>query len=142
MGLFGCSMGSGDGSVGTSGEGGGSATASAAAAGGAFGQGGGAGFDGGAGVDCDAVNSCGDYSRGCTGCAIKGACLEAYEGCFSDAACLDFNVCMAKCGADVDCQGACAKEFPAGTERYNTLVTCVLCEACPVSCAGFGSICP
>ncbi|MRG92663.1 hypothetical protein [Polyangium spumosum] len=91
---------------------------------------------------CDELGSCGDYSRGCTDCAVKGPCLEAYEGCFNDKTCVEFNMCMAACKNDVGCQNTCATANPLGAERYNTLVTCIVCDTCKASCEASASICP
>ncbi|MDI1481889.1 hypothetical protein [Polyangium sp. y55x31] len=120
------------------------------AVGSTVGSGTGSGGEGGAGGDastmptgsCDDLASCGDYSRGCTGCAVKGPCAPAYEGCFGDKSCVEFNMCMAGCESDVACQNGCAMGNPLGAERYNALVTCILCESCPISCADTASICP
>jgi hypothetical protein len=49
---------------------------------------------------------------------------------------------MADCKDDVGCQNGCAMANPLGAERYNTLVTCVVCQSCPTSCAELASICP
>ena len=91
---------------------------------------------------CDELGSCGDYSRGCTGCAVKGTCAGAYEGCFGDKSCVEFNMCMAGCKNDIGCQNECATMNPLGAERYNTLVTCIVCDSCATSCAESASICP
>ncbi|HVK69259.1 MAG TPA: hypothetical protein VM694_32600 [Polyangium sp.] len=110
----------------------------------------GTGGEGDAGADasayppknCDDLALCGDYSRGCTGCAVKGPCLMAYEGCFGDKSCVEFNMCMAGCEDDVGCQSGCAMGNPLGAERYNTLVTCIICESCATSCSDSASLCP
>ncbi|MDI3286559.1 hypothetical protein [Polyangium sp. 15x6] len=92
--------------------------------------------------NCDELASCGDYSRGCTGCAVKGPCVVAYEGCLGDKSCVEFNMCMAGCEDDVACQNGCAMGNPLGADRYNALITCIVCESCPTSCADSASICP
>ncbi|MDI1448189.1 hypothetical protein [Polyangium sp. 6x1] len=139
--LLACSVGdeTGGGSGDFGGAGGTGATATA-------GSGGGGGMGGDASTkppeNCDELASCGDYSRGCTSCAVKGPCVVAYEGCFGDKSCVEFNMCMAGCEDDVSCQSGCAMGNPLGAERYNTLITCILCESCPTSCAESASICP
>jgi hypothetical protein len=150
--LVGCAMGDA-GSVLTNGQGGAASgvgsgpTGAGGVDGGQGGHGGEAGGGasggaGGAGAACDAAGMCGDYSSGCSGCAAQGVCAMAYDGCFNDASCVDFNVCTHDCGSDVACQTACAAMNPLGAERYNELVTCIVCQACPSSCADFNSLCP
>jgi hypothetical protein len=146
--LAGCSM--ADESTGRyeSGTGGGGGATSAVSTGtGGAGQGGNGGSqstsgDAGFPFACDEADSCGDYSRGCTGCAVEGTCAGPYKECFGDGSCLEFNMCMAGCKSDVPCQDACASKNPLGAERFNALVTCVVCQACPMACADIASICP
>lgn len=90
---------------------------------------------------CDDAGMCGDYVSGCTGCAVSSACAEVYDGCFGDAICLDFNKCLAGCKSDQGCRDMCAMENPVGADRYKALVTCIVCQVCPNSCAEFASFC-
>lgn len=90
---------------------------------------------------CDDAGVCGDYVSGCTGCAVSGACAEVYDGCFGDDSCLDFNKCLANCKADETCRQGCVDANPVGAERYNALVTCIVCQVCPTSCVEFANFC-
>lgn len=87
---------------------------------------------------CDALASCDDYSTGCGGCAVRGECAEPYASC--DDSCVQFEKCLDSCGADnVACQKSCYDDNPSGAERYNALISCIVCQACPNSCAMFKS---
>ncbi|MBK9265938.1 MAG: hypothetical protein IPM54_39895 [Polyangiaceae bacterium] len=90
---------------------------------------------------CDDAGTCGDYVNGCTGCAVSTTCAEHYEGCFGDETCLDFNKCLAACKDDLACRDKCAESNPVGADRYGALVACIVCDACPNSCADFTDFC-
>jgi len=110
--------------------------------GGAGGAGGAQGGGADAGMACDQSQPCGDYSQGCTGCAVQGLCAEFYQACLADDACLEFNKCMSGCKDDVMCQQMCADSNMVGAERFNALVKCIVCDVCPTSCVDISSICP
>ncbi|UQA62325.1 hypothetical protein [Polyangium aurulentum] len=125
----------GDGDAGSTsgGEGGG---------GGAGGAGAGGGSTGDAGepvpADCDALDSCDTYSSGCGGCAVQGICAEAFESC--DAACYQYNKCIGSCASgNIACRQSCKDDNPSGAERYDALISCIVCVACPNSCSDYNS---
>jgi hypothetical protein len=105
------------------------------------GTGGGGGADPGA-TSCDALASCGTYSSGCGGCAVHGICAEPYNNC--DEMCVQYNMCLGLCAPEnIACQKSCKDNNPSGAERYDALISCIVCEACPNSCSMYtSSICP
>jgi|GEM_PF-5949565 len=120
-----------------------SSSTSSGASGGTGGAGGASGGTGATGqVPCDDAETCGDYVNGCTGCAVLGVCAEHYEGCFGDEACLEYNKCLTGCKDDVACRDQCATSNPVGADRYGLLVTCIVCQVCPNSCADLTDFCP
>jgi hypothetical protein len=76
--------------------------------------------------DC---GTCGDGALG------GGACQDAISACLSDADCNALVACMSPC-VDEACADTCATQYPGGVAGYEAVETCVLCTACPVSCAG------
>jgi hypothetical protein len=101
-----------------------------------------AGTGGASLVVCDDAAACGDYVNGCTGCAVSGVCAEVYNGCFGDDTCLDFNKCLVGCKFDQGCRDQCTMANPVGADRYNALLTCIVCQVCPKSCVEFAGFCP
>ena len=92
---------------------------------------------------CDEAGVCGDFVSGCTGCAVTTTCAEVYDGCFGDDACLDYNMCLTSCAvADAACRDGCAAANPVGADRYGALLSCIVCQVCPNSCANFAEFCP
>lgn len=119
-----------------------SSSSSASTSGGTGGSGGASAGTGGATLAaCDDAGSCGDYVSGCTGCAVSSACAEVYDGCFGENVCLDFNKCLVGCKDDQACRDECASSNPVGADRYKALVSCIVCQVCPKSCADFASFC-
>ncbi len=101
------------------------------------------GTGGASAAPCDEAGVCGDFVSGCTGCAVQTTCAEVYNGCFGDDACLDFNMCLTSCAvADAACRDACAAANPVGADRYGALLSCIVCQVCPNSCANFADFCP
>jgi len=99
--------------------------------------------DAGQPADCDSWQMCGDYTNGCTGCAVQTPCAAAYKSCYDDITCFDFNMCVSMCANnDATCQTGCASKYPSGAAHFNALVDCIVCQVCPTSCAVIGSICP
>jgi hypothetical protein len=86
---------------------------------------------------CDELAVCGTYDSGCSGCAVRGQCLEVYLSC--DESCATYNKCLDSCGGDVACKQSCKDDNPSGAERYAALITCLVCHACPTSCSAFKS---
>jgi hypothetical protein len=86
---------------------------------------------------CDALDECGTYDSGCSGCAVRGQCLEVYQNC--DESCATYNKCLDSCGGNVACKQSCKDDNPSGAERYTALITCLVCQACPTSCSVFKS---
>jgi hypothetical protein len=122
----------------------------AAGAGGQGGEGGEGGTSQDGGTDaadtkpsmaCDELKACGNYSEGCTACAVTQDCAEPYQNCFADEQCLYFSKCFDACKKDVGCQQACAEMNPQGADRHTKLIRCIVCEACPTSCASIAPIC-
>ncbi len=37
---------------------------------------------------------------------------------------------------------ACGAANPVGLDLYNQLISCVVCDACPVSCSQYAQACP
>ena len=92
---------------------------------------------------CDELAVCGDAMdpATCIGCAIVGDCADETAACQGSQECIDFVTCIDPC-ADQACVDACAALYPNGATLYNDVVSCVVCEQCPVSCDGPGAGCP
>ncbi len=124
-----------DGEVGGGGAGGGPTEGNGTGGGGGAG---GASSDPDAGaVSCDSLASCDTYESGCGGCAVRSMCAEAYDKC--DNTCVQFEQCLDSCADNVACQKSCYDDNPSGADRYNALISCIVCQACPNSCAAFKS---
>jgi hypothetical protein len=82
------------------------------------------------GSTCDASNDCST----CGNCATSTVCLPAMNACETDQSCSALLQCLSSC-QDQTCADGCAAQNPGGQQPYLTVVTCVLCQACPVSCA-------
>ncbi|HRI67728.1 MAG TPA: hypothetical protein PK156_25975 [Polyangium sp.] len=124
--------------------GGGSSSSTSAGSSGSTSGTGGMGGVGGVGGVCDDAAECGTFDSACTGCAVSATCAEVYDGCFGDATCLEFNKCWAGCNGDVMCRSACTESNPIGAERYQALLTCIVCQVCLGSCkdSEFATTCP
>ena len=90
------------------------------------------------GGTCDASGDCGT----CGNCALSGQCQSAVNACNADQNCNALLGCLQNC-ADQTCADACAAQYPGGQAGYTALITCVICNACPVSCqATTSGVCP
>lgn len=69
----------------------------------------------------------------CVGCAINGVCSNVYNGCFSNMQCSSFVGCLESCSDD-QCFVACQMQYPQGALFYQSIITCVACDVCPVNC--------
>jgi len=78
---------------------------------------------------CDASNNCG----ACGNCALAGQCQSAMSACQADQNCLALLNCLQNC-TDQTCANNCATQFPAGQQGYGAMVSCIVCQSCPVSC--------
>jgi hypothetical protein len=83
------------------------------------------------GGTCDASGDC----QTCGDCAIAGACAPEMNACNVDQDCVALLDCLSTC-QDQTCANDCASQYPGGQQAYMAMVTCVLCQACPVSCGG------
>jgi hypothetical protein len=99
------------------------------------------GGTGGASIAACDEALCGDYVSGCTGCAVSSTCAEVYDGCFGDDSCLAFNKCLVSCKDDAGCRDECASVNPVGADRFEALVSCIVCQVCPKSCVDFAGFC-
>ena len=54
--------------------------------------------------------------------------------CETDQDCTALMTCLEGC-QDQTCADACATQYPGGQASYESMVTCILCSACPVSCS-------
>ncbi len=88
----------------------------------------------GSGGTCDASGAC----DSCGNCAVGGQCAAAANSCSSNQSCSALLDCLGAC-ADQACADACANSNPSGMTLYMAVITCVLCDACPVSCDGASS---
>jgi hypothetical protein len=85
---------------------------------------------------CDAQGDC----QSCFACAQNTECLNEQNACFNDADCVALANCLGAC-QDPNCAQGCAGAHPTGMSLYDTAVTCLMCTACPQSCAGQGGGC-
>jgi hypothetical protein len=149
----GCSASAGAGSAGTMGAGGSSTSSvqSSVATGtgpgpSSTGTGSGGGGAGGESADggpqgCGALE-CGTFGSGCVKCAASGACAAEYQKCLDDAQCKAYSDCVAPCSdKGLDCQQACATQFPKGVSEYDALTHCVLCGECTAVCMHAPDLC-
>lgn len=83
------------------------------------------------GGTCDASNDCST----CGNCSLAALCEPPMTACETDPSCSALLDCLSTC-ADQTCADDCAAQNPDGQAGYMALVTCVLCDACPVSCGG------
>jgi hypothetical protein len=56
------------------------------------------------------------------------------NACETDQSCSALVQCLSTC-QDQTCADACAAQNPGGQAAYTAVMTCVLCQACRVSCA-------
>jgi hypothetical protein len=116
-----------------------------ATTGGAGGAGGGSsvGGFGGTGNDCDTKEtSCGDQTSGCVACAEAFMCKSQLNQCNMSLQCRQYGQCIAQCAQGDDaCVSDCAFQFPDGSSKYDELLTCVICENCPVQCEAASAGC-
>jgi hypothetical protein len=87
------------------------------------------------GGTCDSSNDC----NTCGNCAVSTVCAAAMNACAADQACNALLDCLSAC-TDQTCANNCAAQNPGGQQTYMAAMTCVLCQACPVSCAA-GPMC-
>ncbi len=111
-------------------------TKTPAAGGGGAGGGSASGGFGGTGEDCDTKEtSCGDQSGGCVACAEAFACKDELNQCNMSPQCRVYGQCIEQCAQGDDaCISDCAFMSPDGSSFYNKLLTCVICDHCPVRC--------
>jgi hypothetical protein len=91
---------------------------------------------------CDNTGNCGDVGQGCISCAVNGQCSDSYNACIGTQECTDYINCTSNCGGDPMCAQKCALTFPNGAQLYNSLVVCVICNACFNDCQGQQNGCP
>ena len=97
---------------------------------------------GASGGPCDNGGACGDAQSGCIACAEDGHCKTALNGCNTSEDCQAYGRCLDACvQGDDECFAACADQYPTGNSAYQTLLTCVICQECPVACDGPGTGC-
>ncbi|APR76688.1 Hypothetical protein A7982_02035 [Minicystis rosea] len=102
---------------------------------------------GGSAGSCDNKGVCQDADQDttndCFTCALFGACTDQYNACKGDQDCIALNTCFNGCGQnDSTCLSGCAQQHPTGYQLYQALVTCAVCQECPVDCDGPGQGCP
>ncbi len=83
------------------------------------------------GGTCDASNDC----NTCGNCALGGICAGTMSACQADQNCTALLSCLDTC-ADPTCANTCASQYPGGMSLYESLITCVVCDSCSVSCNG------
>ncbi len=86
---------------------------------------------------CDNSGDC----QSCVDCAVQQWCQDEAFACQSNPQCFQFIDCVEdQCngGPDPGCVDKCAQTYPSGAQLYFTMLTCLLCDACPVDCAGTG----
>ncbi len=81
------------------------------------------------GGTCDATGDCGT----CGNCAIAGACQATMNACESDQNCVALLDCLSTC-ADQTCADGCMTQYPGGQTGYMAVVSCVVCQVCPITC--------
>jgi hypothetical protein len=70
----------------------------------------------------------------CAAGAVAGVCGQAAEQCLNDPACADVSGCVAACPpGDPMCMATCYQQASA---VLDVLAECVVCQECPVECAG------
>ena len=84
---------------------------------------------------------CGDSVSGCLGCALGGHCADELALCQSTQDCVDYVTCVDPC-ANQACTDQCVADHPTGAALYNDLVSCAICQECPIDCDAAGSGCP
>jgi hypothetical protein len=79
------------------------------------------------------TDQCGD----CAEDAIDGACEALDDVCDDNDDCEDLVDCLLDCAiGDVACLDACKAASPGGVADFEALADCVVCNSCPVECAG------
>jgi hypothetical protein len=87
-------------------------------------------------MTCDDLGTC----DACGSCAMEGACADELSTCQSNPACLDLYFCIEPCTTQ-SCIDSCASQYPGGIADLDTVVSCVVCGQCPLSCDAAGSGC-
>jgi len=124
--LVACGSSGTNGSDETSGTGGGSSTFAASTT-----------ATGDPACDSQALPCGDDVEPGCQGCALSGACAPAADTCVGEphGDCVALNDCYLTCPSSEDaCFEACDAQHPAGVAPLASLLRCIFCGSCAVSC--------
>jgi hypothetical protein len=93
-------------------------------------------------IDCDAgAPDCAT----CQNCALQptGNCDDDYDTCLATPDCDALLTCLNNCmPGNMMCQDNCFNTFPNGIPGFNSVVLCLSCQECPVSCNGPMQGCP
>jgi hypothetical protein len=70
----------------------------------------------------------------CAKDAVKNVCLPQAQACLQDPNCLGVGKCVKQCGkGDPLCLAQCVQ---SASKKLDSLADCVVCQECPVECAG------
>ena len=79
------------------------------------------------------TDECGD----CAEDAIDGVCEALDDVCDDNDECEDLVDCLLDCAVgDVACLDVCKLDSPGGVADFEALADCVVCNSCPLECAG------
>jgi hypothetical protein len=75
-------------------------------------------------------------------CAKQGICKEIADACRVDANCAAFESCSEDCRSQnlddiadfITCRTNCSSQWPDAVDKYLTVLDCVLCTGCMISC--------
>ncbi|MFO0611406.1 MAG: hypothetical protein U0414_02375 [Polyangiaceae bacterium] len=93
------------------------------------------------GGTCDTGVASDANCKACQDCATADACSAQLDACQGDADCVAFAMCVDPC-TDQACFDQCVADHQTGSNLYNELALCVICDTCPGDCDGPGAGCP
>ncbi|MBK9258341.1 MAG: hypothetical protein IPM54_00720 [Polyangiaceae bacterium] len=81
-------------------------------------------------ADCAACVTCSRESA-------DGLCVDVFQNCVANSACVDFAGCIADCpDGDTVCTTGCEDSYPTGVPIFDVYASCVICQDCYVKCEG------
>jgi hypothetical protein len=91
---------------------------------------------------CDNQNQCGNFTFGCSSCALNDLCWSAVNVCQSTSACSSILTCVTSCfEGDTQCTKQCEDQNPKGAADFRNLTSCVYCGECHNDCFSHASEC-
>jgi hypothetical protein len=94
------------------------------------------------GFSCDNQGQCGNFTFGCSNCALGDLCSSFLNICQSTFDCSHILACATLCSdGDTLCQTECEGQNPNGAVDFRNLTSCVYCGECHNDCFSHSSEC-